>query len=90
MLTLDKYELSKKCIAFTGDNAKVDFGDLNRKSSQNVYIYLETTPEKRKFLFISCPAHIIHNNLHHSTDLMRMDKETIILKLFNHCKTMVT
>ncbi|KAJ8884431.1 hypothetical protein PR048_016288 [Dryococelus australis] len=39
--TLQKYSLSSKCVAYSGDNANVNFGGLNRKDGQNVYSFLK-------------------------------------------------
>lgn len=82
--SLSKLELLKKVNAFVADNANINFGGLNRGSQQNVVYFLK---EKLNscLLGIVCPAHILHNALHHGLDQFGLfDIDCLILKIFNY------
>lgn len=81
--TLEKYELLAKCVSFTGDNANVNFGGVNRLPGQNVWSKLKTLLEK-DLVGVGCPAHILHNCAQHGTDTLKIDLESVIMKIFNY------
>lgn len=82
--TLNTYQLTPKCVAFIGDNANVNFGGVNRNPGQNVFTRLKESLEKENLIGVGCPAHIMHNSLRNGVDLMKLDIESIILKIFNY------
>ncbi|CAH0406173.1 unnamed protein product [Chilo suppressalis] len=82
--TLNTHQLTPKCVAFIGDNANVNFGGINRNPGQNVFTRLKESLKKENLIGIGCPAHIMHNSLRHGVDLMKLDVESIILKIFNY------
>lgn len=82
--TLNTHDLTSKCVAFIGDNANVNFGSLNRNPGRNVFTRLKESLEKPNLIGVGCPAHIIHNSLRNGVDLMKLDIESIIMKIFNY------
>ncbi|KAL0852636.1 hypothetical protein ABMA27_016911 [Loxostege sticticalis] len=82
--TLSTYQLTTKCVAFIGDNANVNFGGVNRNPGQNVFTRLKESLEKEHLIGVGCPAHIMHNSLRNGIELMKLDIESIILKIFNY------
>lgn len=82
--SLNKHELKNKCVAFVGDNTNTNFGGINRKPGQNIYSKLKSTVNIN-LLGIGCPAHILHNAIHHGVDQFDMfDIESLILKIYNY------
>ncbi|KAL0830150.1 hypothetical protein ABMA28_003607 [Loxostege sticticalis] len=82
--TLSTHQLTTKCVAFIGDNANVNFGGVNRNPGQNVFTRLKESLEKEHLIGVGCPAHIMHNSLRNGIELMKLDIESIILKIFNY------
>ncbi|KAL4082856.1 hypothetical protein QTP88_029512 [Uroleucon formosanum] len=82
--SLNKNNIQSKCVAFVGDNTNTNFGGINCKSGQNIFSKLKSSVNKN-LLGIGCPAHILHNAIHHGVDQFDMfDIESIILKIFNY------
>lgn len=80
---LKSHGLSDKCVSFCGDNANVNFGGINRPASGNNVFALLNNVLTNDLAGIGCPAHILHNTLQHGTDLLPVDIESIVLKIFN-------
>lgn len=72
-----------KCIAFCGDNANCNFGGIRRAGTNNVFARLKSELNEN-LLGIGCPAHIIHNSVKTAADVLSVDVETTIIKLFNY------
>lgn len=83
LTTLQKYDLSEKCISFTADNANVNFGGINRPSGRNVLTNLQQQL-KKDIVGVGCPAHVLHNSVQHGTDVLKIDVEVFVMKLFNY------
>ena len=76
--------LEKKLIAFAGDNTNTNFGGLNRKSGENIFTRLKTNLNSN-LVGIGCPAHVLHNGIHHGIDQFgSFDIESIVVKIFNY------
>lgn len=82
MKTLQKYDLTKKCVSLTADNANVNFGGINRQAGRNVLNNLKNKLNK-EIVGVGCPAHILHNCIQHGTDVLKIDIESLVMKLFN-------
>lgn len=82
MSTLEKYALTEKCISLTADNANVNFGGIHRQAGRNVLTNLKNKLNK-EIVGIGCSAHILHNCIQHGTDVLKIDIESLVLKLFN-------
>lgn len=82
----DPRKIQSKCFAFAGDNANVNFGGINRKdgkNGKNVFSQLKVML-KKPLVGLGCPAHVLHNCIQHGADLMPVDVEAIVLKVFNY------
>lgn len=80
---LKKHNLQDKLVAFSGDNTNTNFGGINRRGKENIFHLL-----KQKFnpnlVGVGCPAHVLHNALHHGLDqLGAFDMDSLVLKVFN-------
>ena len=81
---LTQHGLEKKLIAFAGDNTNTNFGGLNRKSGENIFIRLKTNLNSN-LVGIGCPAHVLHNGIHHGIDqFSSFEIESIVVKIFNY------
>jgi hypothetical protein len=80
---LEKYKISEKVIAFCGDNCNTNFGGLARKGKNNVFYKLNNSV-KMNILGVGCAAHLIHNALQTSADMLPVDVESIVNKIFQH------
>ncbi|CAH1163556.1 unnamed protein product [Phaedon cochleariae] len=80
---LQKNDLKDNCIAFSGDNCNTNFGGMNRKGTQNVFSKLKNLVNL-KLVGIGCPAHILNNCVQSGTDTLRIDIDSLVLKIYNH------
>ena len=80
---LEKYKITEKVIAFCGDNCNTNFGGLARKGKNNVFYKLHNSV-KMNILGVGCAAHLIHNSLQTSADILPVDVESIVNKIFQH------
>lgn len=72
-----------KCSSFCGDNTNTNFGGVNRRGVNNIFHKLEDVL-KKELEGIGCPAHILHNTVSCAADVLAVDVETIVVKLFNY------
>jgi hypothetical protein len=82
MNVLHKYKLSDKVIAFCGDNCHTNFGGAAMRGTNNVFAKLKTSNLKMKIHGIGCAAHMLHNALQTSTEILPIDVEAIVNKIF--------
>ncbi|CAG5005597.1 unnamed protein product [Parnassius apollo] len=69
-------------VAFSGDNTNTNFGGRDRYGVNNVFFKLKEILSK-DIEGIGCPAHILHNTASTAADVMSIDVESIVLKIFN-------
>lgn len=80
---LNNFNLTNKLVAYCADNANTNFGGVARKGTKNIFHILnEKVPQK--ILGIGCSAHIINNAIQTATDLLPIDIDTIINKIYSH------
>jgi hypothetical protein len=84
---LHKYKLSDKVIAFCGQNCHTNFGGAATRGGNNIFAKLKTTNLKLKIQVIGCVAHMLHNALQTSTDILSIDVEAIVNKIFQYFHT---
>jgi hypothetical protein len=89
MDVLEKYKLSNKIIAFCGDNCNINFGGAARKGTNNVFAKLTTSDLKMNIRGIGCAAHILHNALRTSANILPVDIEAIVNKIFQYFQTYI-
>ena len=78
-------DLFEKCVSFTGDNCNTNFGGLARRKGHNVFSRLKN--DVPNLVGIGCPAHILNNCLHHGTNQMSIDIESIIYKTYQQARS---
>lgn len=80
---LKKHNLQGKLIAFSGDNTNTNFGGINRRGKENIFHLLKQTFNPQ-LVGVGCPAHVLHNAIHHGLDrLGAFDMDSIVMKIFN-------
>lgn len=82
MRTAEEFNISKKIVAFAGDNAVVNFGGVTRGGENNVFARLKVTIPH--LIGVGCAAHIIHNTLKHASSAMPFDLESTVVKIYSH------
>lgn len=80
--TLEKNELMDKFVAFCGDNAPTNFGNVARSGEKNVFARLKTL--KSGIIGVGCAGHIVHNTLKFACDQLPLDIECIVVKIYSH------
>lgn len=80
---LKKQQLTEKVIAFSGDNCNTNFGGYKRAGSNNVFSRLNKGLEKN-IHGVGCAAHVVHNGVQTSADILPVDIETIVNKVFQY------
>lgn len=80
---LQKKNLENKIIAYCGDNTNANFGGKERRGTNNVYNKLIKYLNK-KIIGVGCAAHIIHNAIQTAADLLPIDVENIIVKIYSY------
>lgn len=80
---LRKHDLLSKCVAFGGDNCNTNFGGIERQGVNNVFYKLKQNLNPN-LVGVGCSAHVINNAIHHGCDLLPVDAETIVLKIYNY------
>lgn len=77
---LEKYGLQVRNVtAYSADNASVNFG-----IHHSVYQSLKTS--NPRLLAAGCPAHIFHNAAKHACNKLKIDMETLVIKMYNYIK----
>lgn len=82
MRTAEGFNISKKIVAFAGDNAVVNFGGETRGGENNVFARLKVTIPH--LIGVGCAAHIVHNTLKHASNAMPFDLESTVVKIYSH------
>jgi hypothetical protein len=78
----DKYKLSNKIIVFVGITVTQTSEELQEKN--NVFANLTTSDLKINIRDRGCAAHIFHNALRTSADILPVDVEAIVNKIFQY------
>lgn len=81
--TASEFEIGNKLLALSADNTNTNFGGLNRRGHLNVGFRMNVLM-KRNLFHLGCNAHIIHNCAKNSFDVLPIDAEVIITKIFGY------
>ncbi|XP_063172645.1 uncharacterized protein LOC134506400 [Candoia aspera] len=82
---LKKYGLLQKCVAFAGDNCNTMIGGLRQDdAARSIFTKLKKALQRESLIGVYCPAHILHNCIHHGADTLDVDIEHIILKIYQY------
>ncbi|CAK1554358.1 unnamed protein product [Leptosia nina] len=79
---LHRHDLLSKCIAFSGDNCNTNFGGIETYGTNNVFHKLRENLNPN-LVGVGCTGHVINNAVHHGCDLLAVDIDSIILKIYN-------
>lgn len=80
--TARKHEISDKIVGFCADNCPTNFGSAERGGRKNVFYRLKQW--KPELIGVGCAAHVVHNSLKYSCDLMPLDIECIVVKIYSY------
>jgi hypothetical protein len=72
-----------KLLPFVGITV-TNFGGAARKGTNNVFVKLTTSDLEMNIRDIGCAAHILHNALRTSADILPIDGEDIVNKIFQY------
>lgn len=82
--TLNNLNISlEKLIAYSADNTNTNFGGRERHGTNNVHFKLKSKLSK-DIEGIGCPAHILHNTASTSADVLSVDVESVVLKIYKY------
>jgi hypothetical protein len=76
---LEKFHLTDKIVAFCGRNCNANFRGAGRKGTNNVFSKLSKSLQLN---IHGCAAHIVHNGVQTSADILPVDIETVVNKIF--------
>lgn len=84
--TIQIFDISRKVVAFGGDNTNACFGGVNRnEGGNNIFTHLKKQlPNGNGLIGVGCPAHVLHNTLQRGADSSNVDVQVIVMKIFNH------
>jgi hypothetical protein len=77
-------KLSNEIVAFCGENCNTNFGGAARKGTNSVFAKLPTSDLKMNIRGTGCAAHILHSALQTSADILPVDAEAIVNKIFQY------
>lgn len=77
------YDIEKKIVVFSADNAPVNFGTVGRTGSRNVLKQLKDKTNAN-MIGAGCTAHILHNSIETACDGLRLDVEYYAVKTYTH------
>lgn len=80
---IQKFNLENKVVAFSADNTNTNFGGLNRLGRVNVHTKVKNALQ-REVIGLGCPAHIIHNTARTALDMIPLDVEYLLTKIFGY------
>lgn len=80
---LKKNNLEDKVVAFCGDNCNTNFGGVLRRGQNNVYALLKKELG-RNIIGIGCGAHILHNTIQHDVDVLPIEIEALVVKIYKY------
>lgn len=80
---LQKYNVADKLIAYCADNANTNFGGVSRKGENNIFCKMKKQLG-HDIIGIGCNAHIVHNTIQTAADLLPVDVENIINKIYSY------
>ena len=78
-----KNDLVQKVVGFCGDNCNTNFGGVKRKGVNNVYVLLKKELA-RNIVGIGCGAHIVHNCLKTAVDVLPIEVEALVVKIYKY------
>uniref|UniRef100_A0AAZ3RET9 Uncharacterized protein n=1 Tax=Oncorhynchus tshawytscha TaxID=74940 RepID=A0AAZ3RET9_ONCTS len=81
LAVIQKCNLENKVVALSANNMNTNFGGLNRLGRVNVHTNVKNALQ-REVIGLGCPAHIIHNTARTALDMIPLDVEYLLTKIF--------
>ncbi|XP_023231785.1 uncharacterized protein LOC111631712 [Centruroides sculpturatus] len=81
MSVIKTHNIAKKVIGFCGDNCNTNFGGVKRRGENNIYSRLKKELG-RNIVGIGCGAHIVHNCLQTAVDVLPIEIEALVVKIY--------
>lgn len=79
----NNYAIESKIVAFSADNAPVNFGNVHRTGQKNVLCQLKQRLNAN-IIGSGCLGHVHHNAMHAACDQLLIDAEYIAVKIYTH------
>uniref|UniRef100_A0A674CR22 DUF4371 domain-containing protein n=1 Tax=Salmo trutta TaxID=8032 RepID=A0A674CR22_SALTR len=83
LVVIQNVYLENKVVAFSADNTNTNFGGLNRLGRVNVHTKVKNALQ-REVIGLGCPAHTIHNTARTALDMIPLDVEYLLTKIFGY------
>lgn len=83
MDVIHTYNLYQKIIAYSADNTNLNFGGVERQGRNNVWRKLQLELN-RNVIGNGCNAHIMHNAITAGCEILDVDIEAVMVKLYKH------
>ena len=83
--TAEEHGIKSKIIGISADNTNTNFGGSKRRGQKNIFRLMETSLGRELF-GIGCSSHIVHNGIKAAADLLPIDIEIVIGKIFQYFK----
>ena len=80
---IEEQHLQEKVIAFGADNTNFNFGGVDRNGQNNVWRHLQTYLN-RQIIGNGCVAHIAHNASNAGCEILDIDMEALVVKIYKH------
>lgn len=80
---VQKFKLENKLICYAGDNAPVNFGNVHRTGTGNVFKRMKVE-FNTNLIGSGCIAHTTHNAMKHGCDQLEIDVQHIAVKIYTH------
>ncbi|XP_051167012.1 uncharacterized protein LOC127285186 [Leptopilina boulardi] len=79
---LENHELKEKLAGYCADNTNANFGGRARQGKNNVFFKLKDKLSQN-IIGVGCTAHIVHNTVKSAADLLPIDIENIVVKIYS-------
>lgn len=76
-------KLEEKVVGFCGDNCNTNFGGVKRRGKNNVFTLIQRE-FGRSINGIGCGAHIVHNTIQTAVDVLPIEIEALVVKIYKY------
>ena len=83
MSAVQAHHLQLKLLGFVADKTNTNFGGAERRGKKNVFKKV-TENIGRNLVGVGCGAHIVHNSVKTAYDMLPVDVEVAVNKIFSY------
>lgn len=83
MTVIKENKLEDKVVGFCGDNCNTNFGGVKRAGKNNVFTLVKNELG-RTINGIGCGAHIVHNAVQTAVDVLPIEVEALVVKIYKY------